>query len=1074
MILTCFPSVAYSEELSTSLGTESSQSNESSNEISYKTQVYTEDTVIGAVQEIRSLREENVKHFRLDDGTYEAVVYGEAVHRKDKNGEWTDIDNSLYISGEKSSQVYSTADSRVSFAQSFKSGAEIFALRENSYAISMALLSQEKQLSENSSIISATVVNSKQRATNSFNSIEEARRINNITTIVYNDIKQGTNLEYALQGNDIKENIIIYKPGSNYSYSFEINLTGLKATLDSSGNVVITDSKTGENKYYIPAPFMYDSENVYSYDVKYKLQKLSDGKYLLTVDANADWINDSQRAFPVTIDPTLKYYSNINDTFTYSAEPNANYGNSSIMWLSNYYTPYIKIDIPSLPEGATLNRAWLNVYFYYYDNMTSGKLIAGIYPVLSQWNENQLTYSNAPQNSNLVQSKASFSGSVGAYANTPQLSSFSIIKYVKDLYDGNVTNYGFVIKREDNTAATNESVILKASESGTAYSPYISLNYTYLVPEGVYAFKNMYGTSYWMTVGENGAFAGANLQYMTSSVSPADTSVFERSSLFKISQKGNTYIIRSMTNNELSFGVSGNEIITKTIPSNDEDVSLEDTFLIEWVGNGFAISPYGSSKFICIPSNSNNKLSLVSSNNATTNCCWSLDQYTGIEQWGSTIYCPSDYFVGQTVVFSAISWSTSINYNTTRISVDDDYSNYVTCSWNSSEKNASIAFHQPGSFIVKVLIYNGNGVECKTSTFVFGVSLLVSEGDYFIKNKETEMYMQIDNDDDPDYSTSESIMEIWGFDGGLYQKWSFVHIGDGYYKIISRKSGLALCVQSDYIDEDGESVVQEAYSNTSRKQWKITKSSTGSYILRPKSAESYNTDWCLSVGSYLLVASGTNVEQREYANDDNYKDEWTICTFDTSLLLAIDDVDGASRHMYFSSTKTNLQTEKNGKISITSTVRYSSASVATMINYLQSSNIFIVHTHGKQTGFKISNTGTTYITLTDLAEEDLSNLSLALLMTCNTGDNYSPAHITNNTPVNIIEQMVICGAETVVGFSAITWVDDCNKFGSDITYKLIVEGLSVDDAIESITYTSYIKDMSSIDVIAGNGNNKLR
>ena len=109
-----------------------------------------------------------------------------------------------------------------------------------------------------------------------------------------------------------------------------------------------------------------------------------------------------------------------------------------------------------------------------------------------------------------------------------------------------------------------------------------------------------------------------------------------------------------------------------------------------------------------------------------------------------------------------------------------------------------------------------------------------------------------------------------------------------------------------------------------------------------------------------------------------------------------------------------MQTEKNGKVSITSTVRYSSASVATMIGYLQSSNIFIVHTHGRQNGFKISNSGTTYITLTDLTGQNLSNLSFALLMTCNTGDNYNPANITNNTPVNIIEQMVICGAETVL------------------------------------------------------------
>lgn len=53
-------------------------------------------------------------------------------------------------------------------------------------------------------------------------------------------------------------------------------------------------------------------------------------------------------------------------------------------------------------------------------------------------------------------------------------------------------------------------------------------------------------------------------------------------------------------------------------------------------------------------------------------------------------------------------------------------------------------------------------------------------------------------------------------------------------------------------------------------------------------------------------------------------------------------------------------------------------------------------------------------------------------------------------------------------------VVDCNKFAPDITSKLISEGLSVDDAINDINYTSYIKDMSSIAVVAGNGNNKLR
>ena len=49
------------------------------------------------VYEVDVLREENVKHFALPDGTYQAVVYGEPIHELDENGQWQEIDNSLYL-----------------------------------------------------------------------------------------------------------------------------------------------------------------------------------------------------------------------------------------------------------------------------------------------------------------------------------------------------------------------------------------------------------------------------------------------------------------------------------------------------------------------------------------------------------------------------------------------------------------------------------------------------------------------------------------------------------------------------------------------------------------------------------------------------------------------------------------------------------------------------------------------------------------------------------------------------------------------------------------------------------------
>ena len=49
----------------------------------------------GVDYEVTALREENVKHFHLADGSYVAVSYDVPVHYADENGDWQDIDNRL-------------------------------------------------------------------------------------------------------------------------------------------------------------------------------------------------------------------------------------------------------------------------------------------------------------------------------------------------------------------------------------------------------------------------------------------------------------------------------------------------------------------------------------------------------------------------------------------------------------------------------------------------------------------------------------------------------------------------------------------------------------------------------------------------------------------------------------------------------------------------------------------------------------------------------------------------------------------------------------------------------------------
>ena len=67
----------------------------------------------GQVYEAEELREESVKHFHLEDGSYVAAQYNSPVHYKDENGAWQDIDNTLHPSGSD----YSNSNARIKFSK---------------------------------------------------------------------------------------------------------------------------------------------------------------------------------------------------------------------------------------------------------------------------------------------------------------------------------------------------------------------------------------------------------------------------------------------------------------------------------------------------------------------------------------------------------------------------------------------------------------------------------------------------------------------------------------------------------------------------------------------------------------------------------------------------------------------------------------------------------------------------------------------------------------------------------------------------------------------------------------------
>ncbi|MBQ7906908.1 MAG: hypothetical protein IJ309_02935, partial [Clostridia bacterium] len=335
------------------------------------------------VCEEEDLREENIKHFKLSDGTTKAVVYTQPVHYKDSEGKFVDIDNALTLSGNEHS-----AKNKLEIKFANKSGSSgLVSIKDGEYKIDFTPQNADK--------VSVEIENPQKTNSRKFDDLKVLTNL--VSRATYKGIYDGIDLEYILVGNNIKENIIVNKAQKSYTYSFEIKLNKLVAELR-DGAVILSDYDSGEQVYKIPAPYMLDANGAYSQAVEYTLTQQSKWKYTLTVTADPAWINAEDRAFPVTIDPTVVLGTNdetgtINN-YVYSGG-NDNFSTTALL-VGNYMgyedsRAFVKIfnELPALPAGTVLNSARL---YMGVQNCQEGIEVA-VYKVKADWTSG-LTYAN--------------------------------------------------------------------------------------------------------------------------------------------------------------------------------------------------------------------------------------------------------------------------------------------------------------------------------------------------------------------------------------------------------------------------------------------------------------------------------------------------------------------------------------------------------------------------------------------------------------------------------------------------------------------------------------------------------
>ena len=422
-----------------------------------------EPTVIGEDTERRN--SENTKYFKMSDGTIKAAMYNAPVLYKDGTGKWQEIDNSLDSSDEVSNDEasdfngYETKKNKfkVKFAKNANQK-KLVSMKMDNYSVSLSLLNKTKK--NNSSM--------KQEKKAKIEDLTVASKASQ--KVYYENILPDTNIEYIVNGSGVKENIVVKSAQSSYEYNFEIAVKDVTLSLAEDGCIYAKDATTGATVFVMPKPFMLDANYEYSDKVSYSLSAKNKHKYEITISADSEWLNSSERAFPVTIDPaiqTKQSISTIDSVYVAKGLPNQNRYSDPMMMVGRESTDadicqgLIKFALPKINRGDVVIDAQLlskQVLMDAYSDTTPDTAIE-VHAITKSWNVTTVTWNTKPTYESTV---ADFEILKASEKNSGAKDrQWNVTSIVKRWYENpNFANNGLLLRSSnENKSSYNDSCI---------------------------------------------------------------------------------------------------------------------------------------------------------------------------------------------------------------------------------------------------------------------------------------------------------------------------------------------------------------------------------------------------------------------------------------------------------------------------------------------------------------------------------------------------------------------------------------------------------------------------------------
>ena len=193
----------------------------------------------------------------------------------------------------------------------------------------------------------------------------------------YEGAGSNVGLEFTGLPDGVKENIVLASPSAPSIYRYAIDASaGISPELTSEGALSFRDAE-GAPVGVMPAPIMVDSapEPQFSSAVHYAIEPNDAGGWLLSIEADPEWLSDPARVFPVKLDPTWEEKTSnsdldciiVNDGGTTGrCGPGQTYMVAKAQYVSSGTDPIARtllhFNLSAIPSTASLTSATIGLY----------------------------------------------------------------------------------------------------------------------------------------------------------------------------------------------------------------------------------------------------------------------------------------------------------------------------------------------------------------------------------------------------------------------------------------------------------------------------------------------------------------------------------------------------------------------------------------------------------------------------------------------------------------------------------------------------------------------------------------